>query len=73
MANFKTNRGLDYPSTEHGQITNGPGGTSNDPMIVKVPMDEVDWGARKGILTKARQPDSGGNQRLGIKHVESKK
>ena len=41
----------------------------NDPMIVKVPMDNVDWGARKGTMAKARGGDNGG--KMGIKHVPS--
>ena len=54
-----------WPSTPHDSLI------ENDPMIVKVPMDNVDWGARKGTMAKARGGNS--NSRLGIKHVEGKK
>lgn len=56
-----------WPSTPHNALI------ENDPMIVKVPMDNVDWGARKGTMAKARNPESGGNGKLGIRHVEGKK
>lgn len=56
-----------WPSTSHDSLVD------NDPMIVKVPMDNVDFGSRKGTMSKARQPESGGNGRLGIKHVDGKK
>ena len=42
-------------------------------MIVKVPMDNVDFGARKGTMAKARNPESGGSGKMGIRHVEGKK
>ena len=65
---FKTPQsGNDWPATPHNKLT------ENDPMIVKVPLDNVDWGSRKGTMSKARSPESGGNGKLGIKHVESKK
>jgi len=67
MANFKGNGGNAYPSTSYDKLT------ENDPMIVKVPMDNVDWGSRKGTMARARNAPSGGNGRMGIKHVESKK
>ena len=41
MANFKTQTGQGYPSTQYDKLT------ENDPMIVKVPMDNVDFGSRK--------------------------
>ena len=66
MANFKTG-GNAWPNADHNKLI------ENDPMIVKVPMDNVDWGSRKGIMAKARNAESGGNSRLGIKHVEGKK
>ena len=56
-----------WPSTPYNSLI------ENDPMIVKVPMDNVDWGARKGTMAKARNPESGGSGKMGIKHVESKK
>lgn len=56
-----------FPTTQYNSLT------EHDPMIVKVPMDNVDFGSRKGTMAKVRNPSSGGNSRLGIKHVESKK
>jgi len=56
-----------WPSTPHDKLVD------NDPMIVKVPMDNVDFGARKGTMARARNAESGGNSRLGVKHVEGKK
>jgi len=67
MANFKSNRGQDYPKTDPDHLN------EKDPMVVKVPMDNVDFGARKGTIGKARSPESGGNNRLGIRHVDGKK
>lgn len=66
MANFKTNKGQDFPACDYNKLN------ENDPMVVKVPMDNVGWGARKGTMGKARNPESGGNGRLGIKHVDGK-
>lgn len=67
MASFKNVSGQDWPSTEHNKLI------ENDPMIVKVPMDNVDWGSRKNVMGKARNPESGGNGKLGIRHVDGKK
>ncbi len=67
MAGFKTNSGQGYPNTEYNKIID------NDPMIIKVPMDNVDFGSRKGMMAKARNPESGGNGKLGIEHVSGKK
>jgi hypothetical protein len=67
MSGFKTSTGQGWPDAGHNKLV------ENDPMIVKVPMDNVDFGARKGTMAKARNPESGGNGRLGIKHVEGKK
>ncbi len=64
MAGFKQ-QNTAWPSTPHDKVVD------NDPMIVKVPMDNVDWGARKGTMAKARAGNSNAN--LNIKHVESKK
>ena len=44
-----------------------------DPQIVKVPMDNVDFGARKGTMARARNPESGGDGKMSIKHVENNK
>lgn len=66
MANFKTNKGQDYPACDYNTLN------ENDPMVVKVPMDDLGWGSRKGQMGKARNPESGGNRRMGIKHVEGK-
>ena len=67
MANFKGKGDQGYPTTMYDKLT------ENDPMIIKVPMDNVDFGSRKGMMAKVRNPESGGNGRLGIKHVEGKK
>lgn len=56
-----------FPTTQYNSLI------ENDPMIVKVPMDNVDFGSRKGTMAKVRNPASGGNGRLGIRHVEGKK
>ncbi len=64
---FKTQQGQGYPNTQYNKLV------ENDPMIVKVPMDDIDWGARKGTMSKARNPASGGNGKMGIKHVDGKK
>lgn len=66
MANWNTQKGQGYPNTSHDKVVD------NDPMIVKVPMDNVDWGARKGTMGKARNAESGGNRKLGIEHVGKK-
>ena len=66
MANFKAKSDQCYPSTPYNKLN------ENDPMIVKVPMDNTDFGSRKGTMAKARNPSSGGSGRMGIKHVESK-
>lgn len=66
MANFKTRKGQDYPGCDYDKLN------ENDPMVVKVPMDTMDWGARKGAINKSRNPESGGNGRMGIKHVDKK-
>lgn len=67
MANFRKTSGNDYPTVEPSQLN------ENDPMIVKVPMECTDWGARRPAMNKAKSPESGGNGRLGIKHIDSKK
>lgn len=64
---FKTNQGQGYPNTQYDKLT------ENDPMVVKVPMDNVDWGSRKNVMGKARNAESGGNGKMGIKHVDGKK
>lgn len=63
MANFKGNTGNDWPVTTHNKII------EDDPQIVKVPMDDVDFGATKGVMARARRPNSGGNGKLHIEHV----
>ena len=68
MASFKGQTGNDWPVTKHTKLI------ENDPQIVKVPMDNVDFGARKGTMAKARNSDGYKEQKLGIKHVgDSKK
>lgn len=66
MANFKK-QDTSWPSTPHNSLI------ENDPQIVKVPMDNVDWGSRKGTMSKARKPESGGSGKMGIVHVGGKK
>jgi hypothetical protein len=56
-----------WPQCDHNSLI------EKDPMIVKVPMDNVDWGSRKGTMNKARNGESGGNGRMGIVHVGGKK
>ncbi len=60
---FKQSTGQGWPSVTHNKLI------ENDPTIVKVPMDDVDWGATKSTMSKTRRPASGGNGKLGIKHV----
>lgn len=67
MAGFKGGKGNAYPETPHNKLV------ENDPMIVKVPMDTVDWGARSKTMGQARNAQSGGNRKLGIKHVGGEK
>ena len=67
MANFKTSRGNDWGSTPYNSLID------NDPQIVKVPMETVDWGARRGAINRAKKPESGGNGRMTIKHVGGSK
>lgn len=58
----------------------GPGYNSlieNDPQIVKVPMDEMGWGARNSALPKGGDPRSNNPAaptapEMGIQHVKSK-
>jgi hypothetical protein len=64
MANFKWSKDRNaFPEANYNNLI------ETDPQIVKVPMDNVDFGSRKGTIAKARNPDSGGNGRMGIKHV----
>ena len=63
MSGFKGTPGNDWPSIAHNKLI------ENDPSIIKVPMDDVDWGATKNTMGKVRRPASGGNGKLGIKHV----
>lgn len=66
MANFNK-QNTAWPQTTHDKLV------ENDPSIVKVPMDNVDFGARKGTMNKAKSPDSGGNSKLNIRHVGGEK
>ena len=56
-----------WPSTANDKLVD------NDPMIVKVPMDEVEWGARKKMMNKVRGSDGIRENKMGIQHVEGKK
>ena len=64
MANFKPSTGQGWPDTGYNKLI------ENDPQIVKVPMDNTGWGSRKGTMAKARNPESGGNGKLAIRHVD---
>ena len=61
---FKQTDGQGWPSISHNKLI------ENDPQIVKVPMDDVDWGATKSTMAKAKRPASGGNGKLHIRHVD---
>ena len=54
-----------WPSTQYDSLRD------EDPMVVKVPMDNVDIGATKSTMAKARTGESGGNGRMGIRHVKN--
>lgn len=58
---FKKSSGTDWPSTPHNKLV------EDDPMIVRVPMAKT--GIGDAALSKARNPESGGNTRMGIKHT----
>ena len=66
MANMKS-QNTAWPNQSFNSLI------ENDPQIVKVPMDNVDFGSRKGTMSKARAPESGGNGKMGIQHVGGKK
>lgn len=66
MANFGK-KNTAWPNSPHDSLI------ENDPMIVKVPMDNVDFGSRKGTMQKVRNPESGGSGKMSIRHVEGKK
>ena len=63
MANWGTQKGQGYPSTPHDKLV------EHDPMIVKVPMDNVDFGARKGTMAKAKNSDGHKENKMQIRHV----
>ena len=67
MSSFKSTTGQSWPSISNNKLI------ENDPMIVKVPMDEVEWGARKKMMNKARSSDGISDNKMGIQHVEGKK
>jgi hypothetical protein len=67
MANFKTNTGQAYPQTSYDKIT------EHDPMIVKVPLDNVEWGSRKPTMAKARNSDGYKENKMHVKHVGDSK
>jgi hypothetical protein len=65
MANFKTSPAgnNDYPATPHNKLID------TDPMIVKVPLSEVEWGSRPSQMARVRAADGFKENRMGIKHV----
>ena len=67
MSDFKATTGQSWPSISNNKLI------ENDPMIVKVPMDNVEWGARKKMMGKARGADGTRENKMGIQHVEGKK
>lgn len=65
MANWKSQSSNDWPATGYNKIID------NDPMIVRVPLDNVDWGSRKSQMSRVMRSEGENPQRLGIKHVPS--
>ncbi len=65
MANFKTSPvgNNDYPATPHNRLID------TDPMIVKVPLDGVDWGSRRSQMARVKNSEGYNSNRMGIKHV----
>ena len=69
MANFKSSPqgNNDWPSTMDNKIID------KDPMIIKVPLDEVEWGSRKSQMARVRGMDGFKENSMAIKHVDGKK
>ena len=69
MANFKSSPqgNNDWPSTDHNKVLD------SDPMIIRVPLDEVEWGSRKSQMARVKGADGFKENSLSIKHVEGKK
>lgn len=69
MANFRSSPpgNNDWPYTAENKVID------KDPMIIKVPMDEVEWGSRKSQMAKVRAQGGFKEAPLSIKHVEGKK
>ena len=69
MANFRSSPqgNNDWPSTSLNKIVD------EDPMIIRVPLAEVDIGARKSMLARVMGTDGFKERRLDILHVEGKK
>lgn len=64
MANFKqSNQGNDWPSTSTNKVVD------NDPMIVRVPLDEVEFGSRKSTMANVRNQDGFKENKMDVKHV----
>ncbi len=65
MANWKGSGpgNNDYPATPWAKLID------TDPMIVKVPLDEVEWGARRSQMARVRAADGFKENRMAIKHV----
>ena len=66
MANFRTSPtgNNDWPATSDSKVVD------KDPMMVRVPLDEVEWGARKSQMARAKGQDGFSENRMQIKHVD---
>jgi hypothetical protein len=53
----------DYPATPWNKII------ETDPMIVKVPLDSIDWGSRRTQMARVKSMDGFKENRMAIKHV----
>lgn len=67
MANWKGSGpgNNDYPATQDNKIVD------KDPMVIRVPLDEVEWGSRKSQMARVRGQDGFKENPMDIKHVES--
>ena len=69
MANFRSSPqgNNDWPSTSLNKVV------EDDPMIVRVPLADVEIGAPKFIMAKIRGTDGFRENRMAIRHVDGKK
>ncbi len=58
MANTKTQTGNDWPTQPFNKLI------EEDPQIVKVPLDGVEWGARRSTLNRIENRNG-----MNIKHI----